>query len=50
MELGKIDSVDIRTQWENEEYDFTPWLAQEPNHGDSASPIPASASKKHENQ
>jgi hypothetical protein len=29
MDLGRIDSVDIRTQWKNEEYDFTPWLAQE---------------------
>ncbi len=29
MELGKIDFVDIRAQWKNEEYDFTPWLAQE---------------------
>lgn len=29
MDLGRIDSVDIRSQWNNEEYDFTPWLAQE---------------------
>lgn len=29
MDLGKIDSVDIRTHWKNEEYDFTPWLAKE---------------------
>ena len=29
MELGKIDTVDIRSQWKNEEYDFTPWLAKE---------------------
>jgi len=29
MALGRIDSVDIRSQWKNEEYDFTPWLAKE---------------------
>lgn len=31
MKLGKIDAVDIRSQWKNEEYDFTPWLAKEPH-------------------
>lgn len=29
--LGRIEKVDIRSQWQNEEYDFTPWLAKEPN-------------------
>lgn len=31
MSLGKIEKVDIRSQWANEEYDFTPWLAKESN-------------------
>ena len=31
MELGKIQKLDIRAQWANEEYDFTPWLAKEEN-------------------
>ena len=31
MALGKIESVDIRTHWKNEEYDFTPWLARDEN-------------------
>ncbi len=31
MTLGHIEKVDIRAQWVNEEYDFTPWLAKEPN-------------------
>ena len=31
MSLGRIENVDIRTQWRNEEYDFTPWLAKESN-------------------
>lgn len=31
MELGRIEKVDIRSQWQNEEYDFTPWLAKEAN-------------------
>ena len=26
-ELGKVDSVDVRTIWPNEARDFTPWLA-----------------------
>lgn len=29
MELGMIDSVDVRIRWRNEEADFTPWLAEE---------------------
>ncbi len=31
MGLGKFKSVDIRSQWKNEEYDFTPWLAMDAN-------------------
>ena len=31
MSLGRIEKVDIRSQWANEEYDFTPWLAKESN-------------------
>lgn len=31
MSMGKIEKVDIRKQWANEEYDFTPWLAKESN-------------------
>ena len=31
MSLGRIEKVDIRAQWHNEEYDFTPWLAKESN-------------------
>lgn len=31
MSLGRIEKVDIRSQWQNEEYDFTPWLAKEAN-------------------
>jgi hypothetical protein len=29
--LGRLDKLDIRDQWQNEEYDFTPWLAKESN-------------------
>jgi hypothetical protein len=28
MEFGKIESLDIRTYWRNEESEFTPWLAK----------------------
>ncbi len=31
MQLGKVEKLAIREQWKNEEYDFTPWLAQEDN-------------------
>lgn len=31
MELGRIEKVEIRSQWENEEHEFTPWLAKEAN-------------------
>lgn len=31
MKLGRIEKLPIREQWKNEEYDFTPWLAQEDN-------------------
>lgn len=29
--LGKLESVDIRLLWQNEERDFTPWLAKDAN-------------------
>jgi len=29
--LGKLEPVDVKTVWENEASDFTPWLAQEDN-------------------
>ena len=31
MKLGRIDPVDIRTVWQNEAGDFTPWPAEEEN-------------------
>ncbi len=31
MGLGKFEAVDIRSQWKNEEHDFTPWLARDDN-------------------
>lgn len=31
MQLGKLEKIIIREQWKNEEYDFTPWLANEEN-------------------
>ena len=31
MNLGRIDTVDVRTIWRNEAIDFTPWLAQQDN-------------------
>jgi len=31
MKLSRLDNVEIRTQWANEEYDFTPWLAKSAN-------------------
>ena len=30
-ELGKLERVDLRTIWESENVDFTPWLAKEEN-------------------
>ena len=29
--LGKVEKVDLKTIWENESYNFTPWLAQKEN-------------------
>ena len=29
--LERLEKVDVRSQWQNEEYDFTPWLAKESN-------------------
>jgi hypothetical protein len=31
MKLGHIKQIDIRTQWQDEGTDFTPWLAKESN-------------------
>ncbi len=45
MELAKIDTVDIRSQWKNEAYDFTPLLAREAHVQVLADAIGASKSK-----
>ena len=29
--LGKLEKVDLKTIWENEAYNFMPWLAQKEN-------------------
>ena len=31
MELGRLEELDVRTAWDNEAHDFTPWLLE---HGD----------------
>ena len=33
MKLGKFKRVDVREVWQNEEYDFTPWLAKKEHLG-----------------
>jgi hypothetical protein len=29
--LEKLEKIDLKTIWENEAYNFTPWLAQKEN-------------------
>jgi len=31
MKLGRIEQLDVRSHWQDEARDFTPWLAKEPN-------------------
>ncbi len=31
LSLGRLEKVDLRTYWEREDTDFTPWLAEEDN-------------------
>lgn len=32
MELGRLEGVDVRTIWEHEAHDFTPWLLEHEDH------------------
>ncbi len=31
LELGRLEEIDLRTYWQREDTDFTPWLAREEN-------------------
>ncbi len=31
IDFGNIKKVDVKSVWKNEQYDFTPWIAEEEN-------------------